>query len=243
MRLFRHSPMGLPRYGPMGPPAFGPLVGWIRAEQYGRVRVPQIERYLFRAYAHAPFASLHAAADRVSGRPVGDGAVHRRGADFPVERACRDATGKLPAMASRSAPGRAPAPRAKPCCPTACQVTAVATVTGGSWRATATAGPLGQHLVPDHGGPGVSRQQEIRGQLRLRRHRPVQQGDPSHALFEMRWHRSARSPSTTSTREGVLPKGAKVVAVALVAGKSWSKTCAGTYHEGHPLAQDQRRQR
>ena len=93
----------------MGPPAFGPLVGWIGAEQYGRVRVPQIERYPFRAYAHAPLAWFHAAAARAHRDPGSDRPVrHRRPRRAPAGARRGDLLGEMrcqpPRQAERSRP-------------------------------------------------------------------------------------------------------------------------------------------
>jgi GH25 family lysozyme M1 (1,4-beta-N-acetylmuramidase) len=117
--------------------------------------------------------------------------------------------------------------------PEGAQVTVVTTVTGSSWRVTCNGKTVS--------GNTWFKINAVKGQ-RVSSRYGVSYVYGATALFGpvepvTRYARCSEvalrsSPSTSATRKALLPKGAKVVAVALVAGGSWSRTCSGKYSAG-----------
>jgi GH25 family lysozyme M1 (1,4-beta-N-acetylmuramidase) len=113
------------------------------------------------------------------------------------------------------------------------QVTAVSTVTGGWWKVTCNGRTVS--------GNTWYRISAVKGQWVTARY-GVSYVYGATALFVKATPVTRYAgcndvalytkPSRSATRKALLPKGAKVVAVALVAGGSWSRTCSGAYRSG-----------
>jgi GH25 family lysozyme M1 (1,4-beta-N-acetylmuramidase) len=116
---------------------------------------------------------------------------------------------------------------------TGMQITAVTTVSGRSWRVTCngrTVSGSSWYRITAVQGYLVSR---TYGVTYLYAATGLFRKVTSATLYaECDGIALRRTPSTTSTREGLLSKNSKVVATALVAGKPWSKTCGGTFMKG-----------
>ena len=212
----------------MGPPAFGPLVGWIGAEQYGRVRVPQIERYPFRAYAHAPLAWFHAAAARAHRDPGSDRPVRHRRARLAPAGTRRVDVHSRSAMPT-CARSRASKSTKKAVLPDGGQMYAVTMVSGGSWslvlqrptrtRATPGTGSATSTAVAPRSATAC--RTSTRPPRCSRRPR-------SQEVREMRRRVAARrARARRRPRRQRSPKGPSVLAVSRVTGGSWSTDCAG----------------